>query len=224
MDKYQLASEINLAVSYTNDTGVISSAGHKLYSYLADNIDEITGNQRNAYHIGSAMYFYRNYIVDKEDNIEHKLTTLIAYVNLFESFLFQDVQSIVGVYRLHILLVEEKAFFHSRILSLLRLSLNELFNMDPDEVVKKTEKLLYAAQYSLFRYCRDSECSHAFGALNDSEKVKFEQIYSQFRKQYGISVFNNDKVSELGLKVIEQLYRNLCDNDLQQYNYLGVMA
>lgn len=88
MDKYQIASEINLAVSYTNDADVISSAGNKLYSYLADNVDEIIGNQRHAYHIGSAMYFYRNYIVDKEDNIEHKLTTLIAYVNLFESFLF----------------------------------------------------------------------------------------------------------------------------------------
>lgn len=224
MDKYQIASEINLAVSYTNDADVISSAGNKLYSYLADNVDEIIGNQRHAYHIGSAMYFYRDYIVDKKDDIEHKLTTLIAYVNLFESFLFQDVQSIIGAYRLHILLVEENTFFHSRILSLLGLSFNELFNMDSNEVVKKTDKLLFSAQYALFKYCRDSECSYAFGALNNSEKMKFEQIYSQFQKKYGISVFNNDEIFELGLKVIEQLYRNLCDDDLQQFNYLGAIV
>lgn len=224
MDKFQIAQSIHLAVSQADGENIICSKGHELCSYFQNNTNEVKGNGRNSYHIGTAMFFYKDYINQNTDSIEYKFTRLVAYVNLYEALSFQDTQSVIGAYRLHILLDKERDFFRTQLMMFLGLSLDKILNADSDEITKKINKLFYSIQYSLFMYCRSSQESFSFEALNANEKKKFSLIYDRFQEQYGISDFNDDETFKTGSKILNELYKELCENHLEQYDFLGILS
>lgn len=220
MDKLNTAQNINIAATLTNNIDTICSEGNKLYSFLENNINEITRNKRSGFHIGSAMYFYKNYIDKEKDSIKYKLVTLIAYVNLYESLAFRDIQSVIGAYRLHMLLVDEKQFFRDRLR--LQWSLDELLNMDADVLSATISTLIYSIQYALFAYCRQT--SYGWTALSTTERKKFERIYHQFKGNAKTYDFNDDSIFKTGFDMLNYLYKFICENDLQYYETLGVLT
>lgn len=219
MDKFEISQSIHLALLQSDGENIIRSKGHELYSYLEENTHEIKGNGRHSYHIGTAMYIYQDYIQDT-DSIEYKLTRLIAYVNLFEGLSYQDSQSVIGAYRLHILLDKERDFFYKRLMGFLGKSVGEILDTEPDEIREKLDKLFYSIQYTLFMYC--SQDPSSFNALNDADKAKFNLLYNRFIKKYPISVFDNDETFKKGSEVFRGLYKDLSEEYLQQYEFLGI--
>lgn len=223
MELFEIAQNINLAVGQPNESTIINKEGQKLYLRLKQNTNEIKGCNRHSFHIGSAMYFYKNYIDRENDKTNHKLATLITYVKLYESISYQDLQSLIGAYRLHILLIEEKDFFYPKLMNLLLSSIEELFNDDSmKKISKQLDKLYFAAQYTLFYYCSDDP--GMFRAMNITEKEKFEQIYALFKKEHKICKFENKNIIELGIKVLKFLYDTLCEDSLSQFECLGTLA
>ncbi|MBR5823192.1 MAG: hypothetical protein IKY67_03520 [Paludibacteraceae bacterium] len=222
MNISEIAQKINLAVKQPNESVVINEEGQKLYLCLQQNINKIKGRNKDSYHLGSAMYFYRNYINKENESTKYKLMTLMAYIKLYESISYQDLQSLFGAYRLHILLVEEKEFFNIRLMRSLISSLDDLFSDNFMEISKKIDKLFYAMQYTLFYYCSDDP--GMFRAMDESEKEKFEQIYASFKKEYKICKFENKNTIELGIKTLKFLYETLSKSDLGQFESLGTLA
>lgn len=223
MELFKIAQSINLAVGRPNEAIVIKQEGQKLYLHLKQNTNEIKGCNRNSFHIGSAMYFYKNYIDKENDTTNHKLATLMAYVKLYESISYQDLQSLIGAYRLHILLIDEKDFFCPKLMNLLLSSIEELFiNDSMNKISKELDKLYFAAQYTLFYYCSDDP--GIFREMNIAEKEKFEQIYALFKTEHKICKFENKNIIELGIKVLKFLYETLCEDSLSQFESLGTLA
>lgn len=224
MDKFQIAQEIGIAATLTSEIDTVKAKGQELCSYLQGHTDEIKHNARHSFHIGSAMYYYRTTFREGEkDSTNYKFTLLAAYVNLFESLSYQDMQSVIGAYRLHILMATETTnYFKPHLMKLLGMSLNDLFESAPDVITKKLNRLFYAAQYSLFYYCQESHSPIAWNALTNKEKKCFEQLYSNFQNLHKISNFKDDKHCEIGIKVLNALYNILCDQ-VQVYESLGVL-
>lgn len=114
MDKFNLAQEITTEALFNHDMERLKLKGHQFYKYLQTNTSEVKGNERDSFHIGSAFYFYRTVLDDHKEDVEYKFSILTAYINLFESLVYRDLQSIIAAYRLHILLVSEKDFFYPK--------------------------------------------------------------------------------------------------------------
>lgn len=223
MDIFKSAQRIIFATEQQNESAVIKKEGDNLLSYFQKNIDKIEGRDRHSFHIGSAMYFFKDYVEKETDSTKHKLTTLIAYIKLYESISYQDMQSLAGAYRLHILFVDEKDFFYPRLMKLLVSSLNELFEADSRDISKQLEKLFYSAQYTMFYYCM-GESPYVFEALNVSEKERFEQIFATFKKEHKVCKFEDKSTIDLGVKVLNSLYRILCESDLGSYMHFGMLV
>lgn len=220
MDIFKSAQKILFAAKPLKESTIIKKEGEILYSYLEKNISEITGCNRNSIHLGAAMYFFKDYVEKESDSTKHKLTTLIAYIKLYESISYQDLQSLIGAYRLHILLVDEKDFFYPKLMRLLVSSLNELFEVDNMKIRKQLDKLFYAAQYALFYYCM-GEPIHIFKTLNTSEQEKFEKIFATFKKEHKVFKFDDKNTIELGFKTLNSLYKMLYESDLQNFAHFG---
>lgn len=219
MDKFACSQSIHLALLQSDGEKIIRSKGHELCAYLIENTHEIKGNGRHSYHIGTAMYIYLDYIKDT-NSLEYKFTRLISYVNLFEGLAYQDSQSVIGAYRLHILLDKERDFFCKRLMGFLGKSVGEILDTEPDEIKENINKLFYLIQYTLFMYC--SQDPSSFQALSDTDKNKFNLLYNRFDKKYSISVFDNDEKFKKGSEVLRELYKDLSEGYLEQYEFLGV--
>lgn len=221
MDKFNLAQEIVIEATHSGCTDTLKSKGHQFYKYLETNVSEIKGNGRHSFHIGNAFYFYRTVLTDKK-SIEYKLSLLIAYINLYEALQYQDIQSIVAAYRLHILIASEKSFFEPKMMTFMGKTVGEILDTPPNEINASLRKSYFALQYCLFQFCQESKSPIAWECLQKSEKQNFESIYKEYQQKYKISDFNNDKYFELGNKLLNALYKVMIESDLQQFEFLGV--
>lgn len=218
MDKLELTEAV-ITAKISNEIDNLKNYGKKLCNLFEECPDELYDNKRRAFHIGTAFYFYRSVLKDKEE-LHYKFSIIAAYLNLFDSLQYQDGQSLVAAYRLHILTMEEKQFFDTRMLSLI--GLNELFSMDTDEVNKLQKKFYFTLQYCLFNYCKDQPLGYI--GLLDEEKKTFENIYKQYRIRYKDTNFNNQQYIDLGRKLLNSLYERFKNEDLGSFLFLGTIA
>lgn len=222
MDKFNLAQEIVMEATHNGCTETLKSEGHQFYKYLETNVSEIKGNGRHSFHIGNAFYFYRAVLTDKK-SIEYKLSLLIAYINLYEALQYQDTQSIIAAYRLHILVASEKSFFEPKMMTFMGKTIGELLDTPSNEINVSLRELYFTLQYCLFQFCQESKSPIAWDCLQKSEKQNFESIYKEFQQKHKMSDFNNDEYFKLGCKLLNAMYKVMSENDLQKFEFLGVL-
>lgn len=221
MDKFSIALDIINNVSIGNND-VALSKGKELYKFFEDYPSEIINNEMQSFHIGSAFYFYRKIINVNEDSLEKKLSIMISFANLYKSLAYNNMQTLIAAYRLHILLAEERHFFEHRLMGFV-VSLHDFLSGNHVDVKKKIDKLYFAMQYCLFKFSQGNANPIAWTSLDKEERQAFENIYKQFKIKHSICDFGSDENFRIGNKVLNALYTQIEEESIPMLKELGTI-
>ena len=174
-----------------------------LYDYTINNLEDFLSiSDNDGYHVGMAfshilertLYIETDNDFDDE-NTKFKMSLHCAVIGLWRGIQMGTMQSIIATHRL-IYLIDKYKFPHFDLMftRLLGLSLNELFEANPEDVKTKKDKIYKCIKYYLIQLTRAQD------AFKDA----------------------NMKACEMGKKYLDVMHDEYCD-DLRGFSSFGII-
>ncbi len=200
--EYQQIMSLSMAIKLSADEFL--KRCDELYNYFHNHPNEIIRNSddRLAFHVGSACYF-ANMTVNDNSSEQYMLSSLSAFVNLYNALPFADMQACLAAHRLF-LLISKNDFMDSGF-SLLHYDLQEEKHPLFCEC-KGANSLKVFAYNFLSQFLLGDESIVTMLSLREQEmfKQEFERIKNHITKE-------SSEIKK-GLIVMETLKKNYSSN------------
>ena len=208
----------SLAVAVKQSANDFSTRCDELYNYFCNHTDEIISesNDRVSFHVGSACYYMSMNSNDRESE-QFILSTLSAFVNLYDALPHLDMQACIAAHRLFILIAKND-FIDAGFAILgydLEAQKNPLFKDCTG--VKRIKQLKIFAYHYLLQFNLGDE--FALASLTSKEQDIFKFEFKKIEQVLLPDIAKTDVIKK-GLLVMNSLKENFI-GDIQHFMKTG---
>jgi hypothetical protein len=179
-----------------------------LYDFLEENLDLIKGDLVLSHNIGTAFYFISQR--ENKSSAHFKFSIVAAFLNL--SYNLRDNDTLfacLDARRVFLLLATNHDYFDKELAGCFY-SPAEIFQTDPDAIMKRMQKYRICIYFYLSQYFIGKWASDSLSMLSQDEQMVFHNKFNKVIPILENDAAKKDAIIENGDKLLNVLKQSIC--------------